>query len=675
MKEIAGHELTHKLLDNGQIDRNEVLQKIQEDYTEEQRWNIAAAYNEAMFGADLSNEALLDEIICDAYGGMNNFSKLAEGVELDDFLTKVEGYADQSMETIRNAKKEQTEKGHGAEENFDKAKADNTSVATGNPMFSIKNTSNMTLDEQLRNLNKGSLKSSDSLYFGETPSAIQKSGLRLLPLAFRVSDYKKSTKAKHNVPRRAIKRLSDNLSSPILSFGNSQRIGFLVDDIDGDGKPLLIGIEKDVAMDNRKINAIRSVYGLDDPAAWIQNQIDDGKEIIIYDEKKADSFLRSYGYKALQGENNQLTVHMVSHPNISVKQNFSTVTDSEGRTLSEEQREFFADTVQPIFNEAAAKSALKDMEREGGYYQPIGGSVDRMMEIAGDLADRIDGKRFSTVIDTNPSNHSIEKQKMIDEYVAAVDTELVAFVKNSIATKGSNNKKYSLDPVSDRAGKDIEKYVGFNPAGYKTLFEQRMAEHIINRHGSDGAANKSMQDVNDIGRMQYVIDHYDDIEYGGKSTAYVNMDSNGKNRLADIVVYKKSVDGMYYVVEAVPNTKSKTVFIVSAYMAKNKEAESLQSVRAKNDLTLTPNSAITADSASKNIVSPDKIIVNKNLSTVNAEGCGRAAEGEPVSGTEGAAASRADEADGKAHCPKGRCSEAGKQADSGVQRKAGREWI
>lgn len=52
-------------------------------------------------------------------------------------------------------------------------------------------------------------------------------------------------------------------------------------------------------------------------------------------------------------------------------------------------------------------------------------------------------------------------------------------------------------------------------------------------------------------------------------------------------------------------------------MSKNKEAESLQSVRAKNDLTLTPNSAITADSAPKNIVSPDKIIVNKNLSTVN----------------------------------------------------------
>ena len=42
--------------------------------------------------------------------------------------------------------------------------------------------------------------------------------------------------------------------------------------------------------------------------------------------------------------------------------------------------------VQPVFNEDAAKVALAKLEANG-YYQPIGGSVDRMYEIAGEVAE------------------------------------------------------------------------------------------------------------------------------------------------------------------------------------------------------------------------------------------------------------------------------------------------
>ena len=44
--------------------------------------------------------------------------------------------------------------------------------------------------------------------------------------------------------------------------------------------------------------------------------------------------------------------------------------------------------VQPVFNEDAAKVALAKLEANG-YYQPIGGSVDRMYEIAGEVAERM----------------------------------------------------------------------------------------------------------------------------------------------------------------------------------------------------------------------------------------------------------------------------------------------
>ena len=42
--------------------------------------------------------------------------------------------------------------------------------------------------------------------------------------------------------------------------------------------------------------------------------------------------------------------------------------------------------MQPVFNEDAAMVALAKLEANG-YYQPIGGSVDRMYEVAAEVAE------------------------------------------------------------------------------------------------------------------------------------------------------------------------------------------------------------------------------------------------------------------------------------------------
>ena len=160
----------------------------------------------------------------------------------------------------------------------------------------------MTLEQQLKDYYAGKLKSSDSLYFGITPDALSAAELDDLPLAFGTADFKKSVKDKHNVPRRAIKNVQENLENALFAFSDGARIGVVVPDIDADGKPLLIGIEKGVQMDAEKVNAIRSMYGLDHPAEWIRNQIESGKTAIILDEEKANAFLYPYGYLASRKE-------------------------------------------------------------------------------------------------------------------------------------------------------------------------------------------------------------------------------------------------------------------------------------------------------------------------------------------------------------------------------------
>ena len=89
-----------------------------------------------------------------------------------------------------------------------------------------------------------------------------------------------------------------------------------------------------------------------------------------------------------------------------------------------------------------------------------------------------------------------------------------------------------------------------------------------------------MKDINDIARIQYVLDNYDDVSPSGTTAAYVTNKANGKHVQAKAVVFSKAVDGTYYVVEAVPDTAKKTVYVTSAYISNNK-ATGLSSVNAE----------------------------------------------------------------------------------------------
>ena len=194
--------------------------------------------------------------------------------------------------------------------------------------YSIKRTSQMTLEQQLKDYYAGKLKSSDSLYFGITPDALSAAELDDLPLAFGTADFKKSVKDKHNVPRRAIKKVQENLENALFAFSDGARIGVVVPDIDADGKPLLIGIEKGVQMDAEKVNAIRIMYGLDHPAEWIRNQIESGKTAIILDEEKANAFLYPYGYLASRKEGIRSMDGSISSLKQNVKPKYSLKRDA-----------------------------------------------------------------------------------------------------------------------------------------------------------------------------------------------------------------------------------------------------------------------------------------------------------------------------------------------------------
>lgn len=87
---IAGHESTHVLLDSGRLDRAAVLDALKGKYKAEDLNAFAADY----FGTDATIDELIDEIICDAMGGMNAFAK-SKGKAA--FLQEVQGLAEKAI--------------------------------------------------------------------------------------------------------------------------------------------------------------------------------------------------------------------------------------------------------------------------------------------------------------------------------------------------------------------------------------------------------------------------------------------------------------------------------------------------------------------------------------------------------------------------------------------------
>ena len=205
----------------------------------------------------------------------------------------------------------------------------NAAQTDGGTKFSIKRTSQMTLAQQLKMFYDGKMASSDAFYFGETPAVLEKSGFDALPLAMTIGDFRKSTQKKHNIPRRVLKNLMGNLTSPLFSFGSGDRAGIVLNDIDGDGYTLLAALERGTDMDRKPVNVINSLYGLEHPAEWIKNQIDSGNEFVLYDEKRANAFLQTYGYMASVGDGIRSTGESVTQNGAEVKTKFSLKTPVE----------------------------------------------------------------------------------------------------------------------------------------------------------------------------------------------------------------------------------------------------------------------------------------------------------------------------------------------------------
>ncbi|MDR1439962.1 MAG: hypothetical protein LBJ10_08125 [Clostridiales bacterium] len=150
-------------------------------------------------------------------------------------------------------------------------------------------------------------------------------------------------------------------------------------------------------------------------------------------------------------------------------------------------------------------------------------------------------------------------------YENAVDKRVLSFI-GEVAAKGSKGvAPLKVGSINKEHADKLHELTGANYEGYSVMLTADAVRHIESRHGENGKADKSMSDVRDIARIGYAINNFDSAELTGeKSWNYRNSD----NSPSKIVLLRKRVNGNYYVAEAAPDTKKKSVYIVSAYKSK-----------------------------------------------------------------------------------------------------------
>ena len=244
------------------------------------------------------------------------------------------------------------------------------------------------------------------------------------------------------------------------------------------------------------------------------------------------------------------------------------------------------------------------------------------------MVETADSGLYTTSIDTDPSTHTPEENARIQEYTRSTDSKIVSFINRVLGLKNRNfRNKVNLEfaPVSDRAAADILSMTGVDASGFTHELTGRAVDHIIERHGSEGEADSSMRDVNDIARIGYVLENYD------FATLLRNKDGSVRTttsyRMADnspapVMQFVKKIDGNYYAVEAVTDAKAHHLGVLSAYMANANGGGQVLGMGQTAPRSITSQTGLDRNSSTLNI-SQQGAAVNPDYSALEAQDTAR----------------------------------------------------
>lgn len=223
--------------------------------------------------------------------------------------------------------------------------------------------------------------------------------------------------------------------------------------------------------------------------------------------------------------------------------------------------------------------------------------------------------RTSKVVDVSKlDNYEPSARRRIEGYLSAVDTKLKEIVEKFRNNKKAKFERYRISDVSQREADDTKKVLGIDVTGYTNNIDSNSINHINKRHGTNGKADKSMSDPNDIARMGYILENYDsaDLLVDDNGIPILSKAYLGKDGLpTPFIVFTKKVDGKYYAVVAVAENKYKKLWVQTVYSAKNKEDVTQTLI---DDVLDTSDRSSASPSSNTDTVTQNETSVNSGIS-------------------------------------------------------------
>jgi hypothetical protein len=197
------------------------------------------------------------------------------------------------------------------------------------------------------------------------------------------------------------------------------------------------------------------------------------------------------------------------------------------------------------------------------------------------------------------SRNSTKMQQIIDDYKNSTDDSLKKYVEDVIAGKHTEKSITVLRKVSDDLASSIDEAIGVKPVDYTVELRDDEVRHILKRHGINGIADHSMKDVNDIARIGYILNNYDEVVPGSKkSRAFKNSDGTPAEA---VEITKKIGRKIYHVIEAVPISKFNKLNTITAFIENIKVEDAIQGVNTTNSPDHNVRNALETTSSIKNI--------------------------------------------------------------------------
>ena len=247
------------------------------------------------------------------------------------------------------------------------------------------------------------------------------------------------------------------------------------------------------------------------------------------------------------------------------------------------------------------------------------------------LRDMLTGelkRAYGTDVKGGTTSETKSSSKDTDNRWSLVGEKILEFYDSVLDMKDRekiSKRKVDLGEISDSHRALLEKTllselgVGMNLADYTLWIDGSGIQHIEERHGRKGSGDHSMGTEEDIRRIPWAANNATEAVVLRNSKGAVDVDSVYKNAdgspAPKIKTSTPAGDNIFYVIESVPDSMSKRIYIKSAYKRKS-SSDQVLNMESDDSPQRTPK-ASHGNTASDNSISRSDANVNRKFSEVS----------------------------------------------------------